>query len=388
VTEVRRPEPEEYQPHLRWYNHAWRVALMLLLSALVWIPATDAQVEISEWWWAADLGLGAVAYVVVFFRRRHPLAIAVVLALVGAVSGTAGGPATLAAVSLATRRRWREIALAGSLGFAGAQFYSTLTDDGQDPYWLIFSANAIATAGMLGWGMYIGSRRELLWTLRARAERAEAEQELRAAQSRLAERGRIAREMHDVLAHRISQISMRAGALGYREDLSAEEMRTDAVVIRDTAHQALADLRAVLGVLRDEAGEPLDAPQPTYADLPGLVAEARDAGMRVTYVDEVSREAPVPETVGRTLYRIVQEGMTNARKHARDAEVRLEVRGAPDDGVDVVLTNPLGFGPTRTPGAGLGLVGLTERAGLAGGTLEHGVQGHDFVLRGWLPWPA
>ena len=236
--------------------------------------------------------------------------------------------------------------------------------------------------------MYIGSRRELLWTLRARAERAEAEQELRAAQSRLSERGRIAREMHDVLAHRISQISMRAGALGYRDDLTAEEMRADAVVIRDTAHQALTDLRAVLGVLRDEAGDPLDAPQPTYADLPGLVDEAREAGMRVTYVDEVATEQPVPEAVGRTLYRIVQEGLTNARKHARDAEVRLEVRGRPEDGVDVVVRNPLGFGPSHTPGAGLGLVGLAERAALAGGRLEHGDTGQEFVLRGWLPWPA
>ena len=127
----------------------------------------------------------------------------------------------------------------------------------------------------MAWGMYIGSRRELLWSLRQRAERAESEQGLRAAQSRSNERERIAREMHDVLAHRISQISMHAGALAFREDLTAEEMRDSAGVIQAKAHEALTDLRGVLGVLRDESGELTHAPLPTYADLPALVDEAR-----------------------------------------------------------------------------------------------------------------
>ncbi len=383
---MRRPEPEEYQPHLRWYSHLWRTALMLTISLVVWLTIAEQQTEAR---FLLDLACGIPAVALVFWRRRHPLVIAVVLTVLASFSSIAAGPATLAALSLATHRRWREVLGIGVLSLASAIGFAEIQPAGtNDPYWLMMATNVVIISGMLAWGMYVGSRRELLWTLRSRAERAEAEQELRAAQSRLSERGRIAREMHDVLAHRISQISMRAGALGYRDDLTAEEMRADAVVIRDTAHQALTDLRAVLGVLRDEAGDPLDAPQPTYADLPGLVDEAREAGMRVTYVDEVATEQPVPETVGRTLYRIVQEGLTNARKHARDAEVRLEVRGRPEDGVDVVLSNPLGFGPSQTPGAGLGLVGLAERAALAGGRLEHGVTGREFVLRGWLPWPA
>ena len=383
---MRRPEPEEYQPPLRWYSHAWRTALMLSLSLLVWLTIAENQTEARL---LLDLACGIPAVVLVFWRRRYPLLIAIVLAVLGTFSSLAAGPATLAALSLATHRRWREVLGIGVLTLATTVGFAEIQPSGSnEPYWLMTATNVVVISGMLAWGMYIGSRRELLWTLRARAERAEAEQELRAAQSRLSERGRIAREMHDVLAHRISQISMRAGALGYRDDLTADEMRADAVVIRDTAHQALTDLRAVLGVLRDEAGDPLDAPQPTYADLPGLVDEAREAGMRVTYVDEMSAEQPVPEAIGRTLYRIVQEGMTNARKHARDAEVRLEVRGRPEDGVDVVVSNPLGFGPSHTPGAGLGLIGLAERAALAGGRLEHGVTGREFVLRGWLPWPA
>ena len=204
--------------------------------------------------------------------------------------------------------------------------------------------------------MYIGSRRELVWTLRQRAERAEAEQELRMAQARGNERSRIAREMHDVLAHRISQISLQAGALGFRSDLDADELRANAAVIRDLANEALTDLRGVLGVLRDPGtGELAHAPQPTWSDLPSLVDQARDAGLHVVLTDRLPRDAPVPDVVGRTLYRIVQEGITNAGKHAPGAVVRIEVSGSPEEGVDIVLRNPLGFGPTRTPGSGPGV---------------------------------
>jgi signal transduction histidine kinase len=386
---VDRPAPEEYQPQLRLWSHVWRVLLMLVISALVWFPAEPRESDYASWWPVVDLTIGLGAYVLVFYRRRHPVAVAIVLALLSTVSGTAGGPAVLAAVSVATRRRWREIAVVGSLNFAAAQLFSTMTGNDDDPAWLILAANAIATGAMLGWGMYIGSRRELIWTLRNRAERAEAEQELRLGQARSTERARIAREMHDVLAHRISQISMYAGALAYREDLTPEETRASAGVIRDRAHEALTDLRDVLGVLRDDTGERHSAPQPTYADLPCLVAEARDSGLRVELEDMVAQTdgaARMPDGAGRTIYRIVQEGMTNARKHAPGAVLTVRITGTPDTGIDVVLRNPLGFGPTQTPGAGLGLVGLTERAELRGGRLEARCDGSTFELRGWIPW--
>ena len=293
----------------------------------------------------------------------------------------------LAAVSVATRRRWREIALIGSVNFAAAEFFSTITATDSDPRWLILSVNVIATAATLGWGMYIGSRRELIWTLRNRAERAEAEQELRVRQARGQEQARIAREMHDVLAHRISQISMHAGALAYREGLPPEEVRASAEVIRDKAHEALTDLRGVLGVLRDgTTGERLLAPQPTYADLPSLVEEAHESGLRIEFEDLIND--PVPDVVGRTVYRIIQEGITNVRKHAPGALLTVRVSGSPEDGIDVLLRNPVGFGPTRTPGSGLGLVGLSERAQLRGGRLDHGREGSSFVLHGWIPWAA
>jgi signal transduction histidine kinase len=361
---------------------------MLVVVAIAWGPMVAKQVHEPRLLWL-DVGLGAVAFVAVCYRRRWPIPVAVLTGALSAFSGIAAGPAVLAAVSVATRRQIWQIVLVGLVNMvAGQTIVEVQPVQGHEPLWLTFTVNAVFTAGVLGWGMYIGSRRELMYTLRHRAERAEAEQELRVAQARGTERARIAREMHDVLAHRISQISMHAGALGFREDLSADEMRASAAVIQEKAHEALTDLRGVLGVLRDtETGELLDTPQPTYADLPRLVRDAQESGLHVDYEDLLTPDAgPVPDVVGRTLYRIVQEGITNARKHAPGALLTIEVSGSSDDGIDILLRNPLGFGTTRTPGAGLGLVGLSERAQLRGGRLEHRRDGSTFVLHGWIPW--
>jgi signal transduction histidine kinase len=358
---------------------------MLLISCAGWLPIVDDQ---AEWLWVVDVTLGVLSYVLVFFRRRWPVTIAVITNLCAAVSGTSSGPAVLALASVATRRRWREIALSGSAAFAGAMFFAvSQPGETDDPWWLDLSVTVIATAAILGWGMYIGSRRELIWTLKNRAERAESEQEQRVAQARANERARIAREMHDVLAHRISQVSMHAGALAFREDLTPEQVHASASVIREKAHEALTDLRGVLGVLRGPDGEPALAPQPTYADLGLLIAEARQGGLSVTVDDRVAAPDQVPEAVGRTVYRIVQEGITNARKHAPGSLLTVELTGSPDAGLDVVMRNPLGFG-TTTPGSGLGLVGLAERAELRGGRLEARREGATFVVHGWIPWAA
>jgi signal transduction histidine kinase len=384
-----RPAPEEYQPRLGLWGHSWRLALMVVISMVGWLPVAEDQAHDHPYWFFADILIGLAGYVAVFFRRRWPVPITLALVLASAVSGSVSGPAVLALASLATRRRWRELAVLGSVSFAAAQLFATVfPSNNGEPAWLGLIVNAVFTAAILSWGMYVGSRRELIWTLRNRAERAEAEQELRVAQARGTERARIAREMHDVLAHRISQVSMHAGALTFRVDLTAEQMRASAGVIQEQAHEALADLRGVLGVLRDErTGELSHAPQPTYADLPQLVAEATRSGVRIELEDFVS-DRSVPDVVGRTVYRIVQEGITNAHKHAPGALLTVQVSGSADEGIDVVLRNPIGFGPTRTPGAGLGLIGLAERAELRGGRLDHGSDGSTFVLHGWIPWAA
>jgi signal transduction histidine kinase len=378
-----------HPPLTRW-GHTWRVLGMLAISGAAWGPMVAGQLDRPSLL-AVDLILGAVAFVAVFFRRRWPVRVAVLTGVLSAFSGIAAGPSVLAAVSLAARRVLWQVALLAAISMvAGQTAVQVQPVQGDDPYWLILTVNAVFTAGVLGWGMYIGSRRELFWTLRQRAERAEAEQGLRVEQARGTERARIAREMHDVLAHRISQISLHAGALAYRDDLTADQMRESAGVIQAKAHEALTDLRGVLGVLRDDrTGEVRDRPQPTYADVPVLVAEAREAGAAVDFRNALDGDSvDMPDIVGRTLYRIVQEGITNARKHAPGARLSIDVTGSAEDGVTVVLRNPLGFSTSGTPGAGLGLVGLSERAELRGGRLTGEREGSSFVLRGWIPWAA
>jgi signal transduction histidine kinase len=159
-------------------------------------------------------------------------------------------------------------------------------------------------------------------------------------------------------------------------------------VIRESAHEALQDLREIIGVLR--AGEPDDGsrPQPTLAALDALVAESRQAGMEVAFVRHVTDPAAVPASVGRTAYRIVQEALTNARKHAPGTDVTLSVTGAPGDGLALSVRNtPPDAEVPHVPGSGQGLIGLTERATLAGGTLEHGPTADGgFEVRARLPW--
>ena len=384
------PTPEQYQPRLTPWEHAWRLGVCLALSALVWQPVAVEQWQRSPWLFWIDVALGAAAYVLVFWRRSQPLLVAVATSVLCLGSGIAHGPATLASVSLATRQQIRPVLVVAAVGIVASQGYHDwqVASVAEEPIWLSFEFNVAITAGILGWGMYIGSRRELLWTLRARAERAEAEQEMRVARARSNERGRIAREMHDVLAHRISQISVLAGALGIRQDLTPDAMRDHAQLIQARSHEALEDLRAVLGVLRDDrTGDVLDRPQPTYADLAELVDEAREAGLTVDFEDRVT-ESPVPDVLGRTVYRIVQEGMTNAHKHAPGSRLSVCVTGAPGQGLEVVLRNPVGFARSLAPGSGLGLIGLTERADLHGGRLDYRRDGATWVLRGWIPWAA
>jgi signal transduction histidine kinase len=295
----------------------------------------------------------------------------------------------LATVSLATRRVWWECAaVAVLLVVCITGYYAVQPTEDDEPTW-VFALMAVSVAvTQIGWGMFIGSRRELIWTLERRAERAEEERDLRVAQARATERARIAREMHDVLAHRISHVSLHAGAMAFREDLDLDELRANAELIQTSANEALTELRSVLGVLRDgETGETRDGPQPTYADLRELVDDARTVGVEVDFVDRVDPADEVPAGVGRTVYRIVQEGITNARKHAPGTPVTVHVSGDPRAGVSVDLTNPLGRDDRPPPpGAGLGLVGLGERAHLRGGRLEAGPRNGLFRLSGWLPW--
>jgi signal transduction histidine kinase len=199
--------------------------------------------------------------------------------------------------------------------------------------------------------------------------------------------------MHDVLAHRLSLLSVHAGALEFRPDASPEEVSQAAAVIRATAREALEELREVIGVLRDDRdAEAPQPPQPTFAEIPDLIEESRTAGMNVRLHDETDEDVPVG--LGRTAYRVVQEGLTNARKHAPGAAVDVTLSGAPPSALYVRIVSRPAVGVAarsepRPTGAGSGLVGLAERVELAGGELKFGHdEAGDFVLIATLPWPS
>jgi signal transduction histidine kinase len=206
--------------------------------------------------------------------------------------------------------------------------------------------------------------------------------------------------MHDVLAHRITLLSLHAGALELRPDMEPGEVATVAGTMRATAHQALEDLREILGVLRHNGDAAAVRPQPGVASLAELVGECRAAGVPVELDDrlpEPERDA-LPSSVSRTAYRVVQEGLTNARKHAPGVPVGLEVTGRAGEGLRIEIVNPMpdpspapdGSAATAPapaiPGAGAGLVGLRERVELVGGTLSRTTDGGRHRLTVWLPW--
>lgn len=231
-------------------------------------------------------------------------------------------------------------------------------------------------------GFLVRSRRSEDASRREAEAARQAAEQARIDQARSAERERIAREMHDVVAHRISLIALHAGGLVHRHDLEADEMREVVRTIQLNAQESLAELRAVLGSLRATQGS-LEPPQPSLAQLDALIADATAAGQRVD-LDVSGDLAALDAGVSRQAYRIVQEALTNARKHAPNAPVSLVVEASPSV-LAVQVSNPVAAAPPGTPGVGFGLVGIGERVRSLGGTETHGVTRGRFRLDITLP---
>jgi signal transduction histidine kinase len=381
-------------PRLGRSTRDWLVDVTAFLIAvfgglLVFAITTDEQ-HPPDGVIALDLLLGVAACLGLWERRRWPIGIALAIVPLTTFSSMSSIASAIALFTVAVHRPVRVVAPIAVLYLLAVPVYFVVR--GSESLAVDLTLGALITVVVVAWGMFVRARRQLVLSLRERARRAEGEQALRVEQARRMERDRIAREMHDVLAHRISLVSLHAGALEFAPGASPEEVARAAGVIRSAAHEALEDLREVIGVLReggDGDGAP-ERPQPTLSDLDVLLEESRAAGMRVRRAGRLADPAAVPAGVGRNAYRVVQEGLTNARKHAPDCAVEVLVSGAAGEGLTVEVRNPLPVGRavSAIPGAGTGLVGLTERVALAGGRLEHGIHDGGWRLRAWLPWPA
>ena len=367
-------------------------------SALVALGIVAVQGEWSSFGpWPSlaaivDIVAGVLSIVLLLAVRHSPVRIALVLSALLTVSAAATPAAGTAALWVAQRRRLPVaigVALAGVAGHVIRAAWRP-TPDRSMVLWTVVVAASYAA--LVGWGAQNQARRALVESLEDRARRAEEDQAHRVAEARRGERTKIAREMHDVLAHRLSLLAAYAGALEFRPDAPPDELARAAGVIRDGAHQALEELREVIGVLRDDPAEPeSDRPQPTLSDLPRLLDEARAAGTPVRLDDRRADAGTVPDVLGRTVYRVVQEGLTNVRKHAPGQEATVLLGGRRGRNLLVVVINRTGpdtADPGRIPGSGSGLVGLRERVQLAGGRLD-AKSGHGrFRLWAVLPWPA
>ncbi|MFI0351280.1 sensor histidine kinase [Actinomadura sp. 9N407] len=360
-------------------------AMGILITLTIWALPVDRRLGL-------DIAVGVAGWLLSPVLLWRPVTGAVALTLLAALSPAATPPATMGALQVAERRGFPVAAAVAVAGIAAHAVQGLWRPSGGISFgwWMLLVT--VAYGALIGWGAMVRARRALLISLRERARRAEAEQGRRVAEARMLERARIAREMHDVLAHRLSLVATYAGALEYRPDAPPEKLAQAAGVVRAGVHQALDELREVIIVLREEEDDE-GRPQPGPADLPRLVEESRDAGTEVRLRDEVTEPDALPATIGRTAYRVVQEGLTNARKHASGTPVHVLLEGRPGDHLSIEIRNALTGAAPLAPGSGTGLVGLTERVRLAGGHLDHeyidkGMAAGEFRLHAWLPWPA
>jgi signal transduction histidine kinase len=220
-------------------------------------------------------------------------------------------------------------------------------------------------------GLWMAQRQQLVTSLRERAEQAERERDLRSAHAVAEERTRIARELHDVVAHRISQIAVLTGAFEVTANGNAARV---AESIRSTSTSALEEMRELLGVLRRGAEVAPLHPAPTLNGVGELVDDASAAGQTVR-VDQPDELPSVTGSVGRAVYRLVQESLTNAAKHAPGAEVEVTLHDSERE-LTVSVGNttgvPAALRATPMVESGFGLAGMRERVELAGGRLAAG----------------
>ena len=360
--------PGVRRPFTRWPRSAdAALAIGMFLVSVFLHPGPDDGILVRR---VGDLPIAvlllfAVASGALYWRRRYPtvvlaIALAAWLLTLGREYSNIGGVTLLALYATgryAGSARWGQAGVAAAIGLLiGDNIIASLP----------WGDSAFGSVVMFGvW--YVGRR------LRLRAERAAELVSQRAAEDRrivIDERARIARELHDVVAHRVSMMTVQAGAAqAVAADDPAAALEAMGAV-EEAGREALAELRHLLGVLRPDADPDGLGPQPGLADLPRLIEQMQKAGLDVSLLTD-SLPPALPTRVELSAYRIVQESLTNVLKHAGPG-ARTEVRLGVDGRSIVIEVTDDGRGGTTLPGSGHGTVGMRERALLLGGRLEAG----------------
>jgi len=336
--------------------------------------------------------LAVIAFTTPLLARRRfpfkaPLAMYVAFGAVSFVDGRlvpsdfVALPAALAGLVVIGMYPDRSRAVAGLVivqGIAVVVGHNDPRQKGGDYLWL---AIVFAVAWTVGFG--IGGKFREVDEAKERAERAEREREERARRAVADERARIARELHDVIGHSVSVMTVQSSAVRRLLEPDQEKERAALLVVERTGREALAEMRRMVGVLRRPEEAPALAPQPSLEQLERLVEQARDAGLPVELRIEGAPKQ-LPTGVDLTAYRLVQEGLTNALKHARAGHAEVLVRYS-DGHVELTVSDD---GPGGGDGdkGGHGLVGMRERVSVYGGELEAGPRPEGgYRLRATLP---
>ena len=367
------------------------LALALLVTGS--IAAVSGRIKPT----GGDLPLDALAYGVIAvaggslaFRRRSPLGVVMVVTAALCVylaRGYVGGPvfvtALLALYSLATTGDRRRAVAAAAGTSALLVVVGVVAGTGSPLIHLVFVGWA-ASAVLLGDA--VQGRRQHVSTLQERARYLEQTREAEAQRRVSEERLRIARDLHDSVAHAMAAINVQAGVAAHVIDRRPDQARDALVVIKDASRDVLDEMAALLGLMRDHDQELERAPVPGLDRLEDLIASCRQAGLQVTL--RLDRPAKVPQPVAVAAYRIVQESLTNVIRHAGpDASANVAIGDAGDGGLVVEVTND-GTGPgDADAGRGVGLKGMQERAEASGGAFAAGPgPGGGFSVR--ARWPA
>jgi signal transduction histidine kinase len=335
----------------------------------------------------------AVAFVVpLFFRRRWPMGaplVSIGVVLAGAFADDSyfdnALPAYLIALGIAVWFGMRPKRREAIAGWAALQIVSVVltlhdpqTQSASDYFWSLIT---FSIAWIIGFAL--GERLRETDVARRLAEQAELEREEQARLAVTEERARIARELHDVVGHSVSVMTVQAAAVRRLLEPDQDREREALLVVEQTGREALAEMRRMVGVLRRPEEAPALAPQPSLEHLDKLVAHTRETGLPVELRVE-GVPAQLPAALDTTAYRIVQEALTNAVKHANASRAEVIVRYR--NGTVELIVSDDGDGDGDGGGSGHGLVGMRERVSVYGGELEAGPQaGGGFRLRATLP---
>jgi len=337
-----------------------------------------------RWWGVA---LVAVACVALVFRRQAPFLVCQVVGVMAAAYGISEQPdpplqlaLLIALFTVGQCLDRRLLVVAGVITAVGAVASTVAAgDSGVDDYYIGILPCVVA----LVLGERSHTRSLYLAEVERRAEELERDRLVAVERAAADERTRIARELHDVVAHHVSMmvVQAEAGAAQAGATGGAGEAAFDA--ISATGRTAMAELRRLLGVLREDGGGPLTEPQPGVDQIGDLVRQVRDTGLDVG-LSVVGPSRPLPAGIDVSAYRIVQEGLTNALRHGDAGGATTVAVRFGSASVDLEISNPLAQDGPPSPD-GRGLIGMRERVHLLGGELDAGPTDGRFVLRARLP---